>query len=207
MSTIEKDIQQNANSDQSSIKSASNTSDFESENEIFKQLRAEPADEKNDLKMQDESYDQLRAESASNKNDFESENDNSSEKRDIADKIIDSANQYFLLKILSPEITKNEDKKRTHKDKLINIVQLFLIFQFIILLVLVFGTITMIFVFHWKENDLELSYVNAIIKFISVYITSVVVELIAMLNYIVSKVFDTSITGLVELYKDKSKDN
>ncbi len=60
----------------------------------------------------------------------------------------------------------------------------------------------MIFVFHGLGNNLDLSYIDIIIKFVSVYITSVVVELIAMLHYIVSKVFDTSITGLVEIYKD-----
>lgn len=60
----------------------------------------------------------------------------------------------------------------------------------------------MIFVFHGLKNDLKLSYINAIVKFIGFYITSVVVELITMLRYIVSNVFDTSITGLVELFKD-----
>lgn len=79
---------------------------------------------------------------------------------------------------------------------------MFLIFQFIILLGLLFSVIIMIFVFHGLNNDLDLSYIETIIKFISLYITSVVVELIAMLKYIVSNVFDTSITGLVGLYKD-----
>ena len=64
----------------------------------------------------------------------------------------------------------------------------------------------MVFVFHGVGKELDLSYINTIVKLISVYITSVVAELIAMLNYIVSKVFDTSITGLVELYKDKTKE-
>lgn len=62
----------------------------------------------------------------------------------------------------------------------------------------------MIFVFHGSKNSLDLSYIDTIIKFVCVYITSVVAELIAMLHYIVSKVFDTSITGLVEIYKDTS---
>lgn len=67
---------------------------------------------------------------------------------------------------------------------------------------LLVGIVVMIFVFHGLGNNLDLSYIDIIIKFVSVYITSVVVELIAMLHYIVSKVFDTSITGLVEIYKD-----
>lgn len=124
----------------------------------------------------------------------------------VMDKIVNDANQYFLVKILSPEITENEKKKRAHKDTLINIVKIFLISQFILLAVLIIGTIVMIFVFHGLKNDLELSYIDIIIKFICAYITSVVVEVIAMLKFIVENVFDTSITGLVEFYKDKTKE-
>lgn len=149
----------------------------------------------------------LRDESSGKKNDIEEEIQNESEDEnikdeDILEKIINNANQYFLLKILSPQIEHNEDKKRIHKDKLISIIKIFLVCQFIILLFLLFGIITMIFVFHGLKNDLELSYLELIVKFVSLYITSIVAELIAMLHFIVSNVFDTSITGLVELYKD-----
>lgn len=132
---------------------------------------------------------------------------NSENSEQISEKIIDSANKYFLVKILSPEITNNEEKKRKHKDKLIKIVECFLVFQFFILILLMFGIIAGIFVFHGLGNDLELSYIKTIIKFISVYITSVVVELVAMLKFIVTNVFDTSITGLVEAYKESNKEN
>lgn len=147
----------------------------------------------------------FRSESFKGKNDFEEEMENESGSIDtdsIADKIIDNANQYFLIKILSPEIRKNEDKKRKHKDKLISIVKIFLICQFLILMCLLFGVTIMVFIFHGLNNDLGLDYLEIIIKFISIYITSVVAELIAMLYFIVSNVFDTSITGLVEVYKD-----
>lgn len=147
----------------------------------------------------------LRKQSTTNQNDFGNESGKSKESinvEDISDKVIDNANKYFLVKILSPEITNNEEKKREHKDKLINIVKIFLIFQFSILMILLFGIIIAIFVFHGLKNDFELSYIETIIKFVGAYITSVVIELIAMLKYIVSNVFDTSITGLVEMYKD-----
>ena len=62
----------------------------------------------------------------------------------------------------------------------------------------------MIFIFHGVKNDLDLEDIKLIINFISLYITSVVIELIALLKYIVSNVFDTSITGLVEIYKDSN---
>ena len=120
----------------------------------------------------------LRQESSVKQNDFEGESQNYSysentQNEDIANRIIDNANKYFLVKVLSPEITKNEDKKRQHKDNLIQIIKLFLLSQFIIIFLLLVGIITMIFVFHGLNNDLELSYIDIIIKFVSVYITSV----------------------------------
>lgn len=164
------------------------------------------AQKKNDIPLNRKINDVLRNESIKGQNDFgeevESEKTFEEDSEDIADKIIVNANQYFLIKILSPEINKNEDKKRKHKDKLISIVKIFLICQFIVLMCLLFGVTIMIFVFHRLKNDLDLAYIESIIKFISVYITSVVAELIAMLYFIVSNVFDTSITGLVEIYKD-----
>lgn len=108
-----------------------------------------------------------------------------------------------MLKILSPEISYNEKKKRDHKDFLIKVVQIFLIGQFIILGLLIFGIIGAFITFHALGNDFSIEGLKLVIHFVSLYITSVIVELIAMLNYIISRVFDTSITGLVELYKDK----
>ncbi len=165
-----------------------------------------------DIDIDDLLSDIFRSESSDRKNDFENESDNdirieNESSEDITNKIIDNANKYFLVKVLSPQIEKNEAKKREHKNVLIQIVKLFLIFQFVIILILLFGIIIMIFVFHGFNNDLELSYLEKIINFVSIYITSVVVELIAMLKYIVANVFDTSITSLVELYKDASSND
>lgn len=72
----------------------------------------------------------LRRESSYRQNDFENETElHNKEDKDlsenIANSIIDSANKYFLVKVLSPEITKNEEKKRQHKDKLIQIIKYF----------------------------------------------------------------------------------
>lgn len=118
------------------------------------------------------------------------------------DYAIHNANELFLIKTLSPEITHNEEKRRKHKDTLIGIMKWFLTFQFLVLTLLLVGFITTVLVFHGLNNDFSLDYMNAIIKFICIYITSVVVELIAMLKYIVENVFDTSITGLVGMYRN-----
>lgn len=118
-------------------------------------------------------------------------------------RVVDDSNKYFLLKILSPEITKNEDKKRKHKDDLIKLISRFLIIQFGIVALLIIGTLTMIFVFKGLNNELSIEHIKVLFKYISIYITSVVVELIAMLKFVMENVFDTSITALVEFYKDK----
>ena len=128
-----------------------------------------------------------------------------SDKEEAPKGIIDNSNNYFLIKILSPEITENENKKRKHKDTLINMIKIFLISQLCVVGILTIGIITMVFVFHGLANDIALKYINMMFKFVSVYITSVVVELIAMLNYVVKNVFDTSITQLVESYKEVTK--
>lgn len=133
------------------------------------------------------------------KSDFEEETQNEELNQQ---NIIDNANEYVLLKTLSPEITKNEKKKREHKDTLMKIVKGFLIAQFSFVALVLIGTFVMIFVFHGMKNDLDMEYFDLIIKCISVYITSVVVEFIAMLRYIVKNVFDKSITGLVDSFKD-----
>lgn len=147
----------------------------------------------------------LRIKVRSKQNDFRNEyTPNEENSKYNIKEIVDTANKYFLIEILSPELKNNESKKREHKGQLINIVKCFLIFQFLFLFVLLCGTLIMIFVFHGVGNDLQLDYIEVIIKFISLYITSVVVELVAMLKYIVSNVFDTSITGLVEMYRDAS---
>ena len=91
----------------------------------------------------------LREESYIRQNDFvdETEKSNKEDKQiteDIANRIVDSDNKYFLVKVLSPEITKNEEKKREHKDKLISIIKYFLLFQFLIISLLLIGIVTMI---------------------------------------------------------------
>lgn len=122
------------------------------------------------------------------------------------DGLIDNSNKLFLIKILSPEITRNEDKKRSHKDELIDLVTVFLKSQFRIVSILMLGTISAIMLFHMFKNPMDVLIIETIFKYIALYITSVVIELITMLKFIVENVFDTSITTLVELYKDRKTD-
>lgn len=118
--------------------------------------------------------------------------------------IISNTNSKVLLEVLSPEVSKNEDKKRTHKDKLMKMMGTFLVFQFIFTALLVGVSVTFIVLCHYKGNPFDDETIKIIFTFVGAYITSVVVELIAILNYIVQKVFDTSVADLVAIFKDGS---
>lgn len=120
------------------------------------------------------------------------------------DTIISDSNNYFLLKVLSPQIQENEEKKRIHKEVMLNTIVLFLKVQFILLFVLVFGTLLAVFIFHGLRNDLTDETFKIIIGFLGVYISSIIVELIYIVKYIVVNVFDTSIDGLVKLFSGSS---
>lgn len=145
-----------------------------------------PADEK-------ENVDELQENSISNKGSGQS-----------IDDIISNTNSKVLLDVLSPEVSKNEDKKRTHKDKLMKMMGMFLVFQFIFTALLVGTSVVFIALCHYKEIPFDDETIKIIFTFVSAYITSVVVELIAILNYIVQKVFDTSVADLVAIFKDGS---
>lgn len=134
--------------------------------------------------------------------DFKEEN--TQQKTDI---IIKNANNKFLLEVLSPEIQENEKKKRIHKDWLMIAMAAFLIFQFIIVAIIVVGSGYWIIKSHVTNNPFSYSTLQIIFTFIGAYITSVVVELIAILKYIVKNVFDTSIAGMVNNFREEKTHN
>lgn len=121
-----------------------------------------------------------------------------------AETIIENTNNRFLLEVLSPEIRENEKKKRKHKDWLMVAMGCFLFLQFAVVMVMVFYSGYWIFKFHVDGNPFSDSTIKIISAFISAYITSVIIELIVILKYIVKNVFDTSIAGMVNNFKDNT---
>ena len=114
---------------------------------------------------------------------------------------IQTANAKILLNTLAPEVSANEQRKREHKDKLLKYVSLFLGVQFFIVFVLIMIVIIAIIVFHALEKDFSTGTIELLLAFFGSYITSVIVELICILKYIVVNVFDTSISALMEAFK------
>lgn len=124
-------------------------------------------------------------------------------KQSQTEEIIKTANNKFLLEVLSPEIKNNEAKKRSHKDILLISVAVFLAIQFAMVFVFSGYTLFSIIDCHKLGKPFDITTLQLLLGFISAYITAVVVELIAILKYIVTNVFDTSIAGLVEMFRDK----
>lgn len=116
--------------------------------------------------------------------------------------IIKNANHWFLVNTISPEIQENEKKKRMHKTILLSFVILFLIVQFGFLGYLIYWIFLNIIECHKSGLSFNDLTIKAIFTFISGYITSIVIELIAILNYIVKNVFDTSVSGLANTFKE-----
>ena len=130
-------------------------------------------------------------------NDFVEPQTDKSESEQGIESVIDTVNNRILYKVLSPEITKNENVKRIHKSILIGLLTLFIVIQFIAVLVLSLRTFNYAF-----TNGSNEEIVNSFLKYLTGYITSVVAELFVILKYIVHNVFDTSITDLVKVFKE-----
>lgn len=131
------------------------------------------------------------------------ENDRTSKRRSSTNKIINNANNKFLLEVLSPEIKENEQRKRKHKDWLMIAMGIFLLLQFLIIAIIIAYSGFHIIHCHINGHPFSDETLKIIIGFIVTYITSVVVELIAILKYIVKNVFDTSIVGMANDFKEK----
>ena len=126
------------------------------------------------------------------------------------DQYVTDMNQSFAMKrklyvhVLAPQLEKNEKLKRDLKIRLMTNIFRILKWQFIATYVFVgLMTISLIFSAYLKIPE---SLVEAGISFMKFYITSIIVELISILFFIVKNVFDTSIIDLFknfDKYKEK----
>lgn len=107
--------------------------------------------------------------------------------------------------VLSPQLEKNEELKRQHKSSLMYNIFSLLKVQFIFTYIFVF--ILLVGILASKRLGISEHTIDSIIKFIEFYITSIVVELISILFFIVKNVFDKSIVDLIKNFdkQDKNK--
>lgn len=125
---------------------------------------------------------------------------------------IEEMNALFGLKqriyerVLSPQLEINEDLKRQHKNVLMRNIFKILKWQFIF--TYIFVSILLISVILSQFLSLDAIIIKTVINFIEFYITSIVVELISILFFIVQNVFDKSIVDLFSNFdKQKKKKN
>lgn len=113
------------------------------------------------------------------------------------DAIVADLNQQFAMKqrlyeqVLAPQLKENEDLKREHKGVLMTNIFKILKWQFIFTYIFVFTIIIAVLFSSYLGITEKLAMEG--ISFIKFYITSIIVELISILFFIVKNVFDTSI--------------
>lgn len=112
---------------------------------------------------------------------------------------VEEENKRYLSDAVTIEVAKNEEKKRLHKDKLLKSVTWFLGIQFGLFFILLSGVIVMTIVAHMINNPFEADLRDAIFDLLKIYLTSIIVEMISMLYFIVRNVFDTTIPELAKI--------
>lgn len=123
--------------------------------------------------------------------------------------IITGMNESFAMKqrlyegVLAPQLENNEQLKREQKKVLMDKIFEILKGQFIITYIFVGVVLLAVIISQWL--GLEETLLVEMISFIKFYITSIIVELIAILFFIVKNVFDTSITDLFKNFDSDSK--
>ena len=125
-------------------------------------------------------------------------------------KLTNAMNNDFAMKsrvyeeVLAPELVENEKLKREQKKTLMNNIFKILKWQFI--MTYIFVIIGLISVILSELINIKESLALASISFVKFYITSIIVELIAILFFIVKNVFDTSITDLFSNFDKNNKE-
>lgn len=124
-----------------------------------------------------------------------------------ANQIIANNNTTTIVETIPHEITKNEEKKREHKDLLLKIVMWFLGVQFGLFFLLLTGVIVCLIIGHMIDKPFPTEMTTMIFDMLKIYLASIIVELISMLYFIVKNVFDTTIPDLAkQLTNNKNKD-
>ena len=124
-----------------------------------------------------------------------------------ANQILANTNTTTIAETIPHEITKNEEKKREHKDLLLKIVMWFLGVQFGLFFLLLTGVIVCLIIGHMIDKPFPTEMTTMIFDMLKIYLASIIVELISMLYFIVKNVFDTTIPDLAkQLTNNKNKD-
>lgn len=124
---------------------------------------------------------------------------------------VSEMNLYFLMRekiytdTLSPQLEKNEEKKREHKDIVVN--KLFSILKWQFIATYIFTFILIIAIVFGGFFNIDSETIKYMFDFLKFYITSILAELVAILFFIVKQVFDKSIFELFKNFDKNLKNN
>lgn len=105
--------------------------------------------------------------------------------------------------VLSPQLEKNEKLKRKHKNTLME--NIFEILKIQFRYTYFFVCLLLVGILCSKYLEISEHTIDSVISFVEFYITSVVVELIAILFFIVKNVFDKSIVDLIKNFDKQNR--
>lgn len=136
---------------------------------------------------------------------IEKSKEDSDDNTDIAEmNVLFSLRERIYEHVLSPQLQENEKLKRMHKTVLMYNIFKILKYQFIFTYLFVLVLLGSIIFSKFLVLDSVL--IKSIIRFVEFYITSIVVELISILFFIVRSVFDKSIVSLFSNFDNSKKE-
>lgn len=112
--------------------------------------------------------------------------------------------QRLYEKVLAPQLEENEKLKRDHKTTLMTNIFKILKGQFRI--TYIFIVVVLIAMLFSSKLDISDKIAVEVLSFVKFYITSIIVELISILFFIVKNVFNTSIADLFKNFDKDKKD-
>ena len=132
------------------------------------------------------------------------------EAKDIAkvarDSVKDSLKKVLEKILIFDSKEANEDIKRKHKFWLLGVLSAFIVIQFCITFTIIDRVLDFVFTYYMENKSIDNHLIDLLFTFVTGYITSVVIELYHMLKFVAEKVFDTSITDLVKLFREEKKE-
>ncbi len=106
---------------------------------------------------------------------------------------------YLYRSILAPELQKNEEIKRKHKGELLKLTKQIIYFNFGIII----SCVILCFIGIAFIDKINFNFCKEILSFLKYFLTSIFVEFISILCFIVHSVFDSSISNMFGSFREK----
>ena len=115
--------------------------------------------------------------------------------------IISNLDIFVYKDILAPEIQKNEDIKRKHKEKLLKLISKIIYINFFTIII----SVVFIFIGIMFFDKIDIEFCKELLSFLKFFLSALFTEFISILFFIVHNVFDKSIFNLFSSFGNKKK--